>query len=306
MNKMKDGLYNIDYISKLCGISISRLRYYAEHGIILPDYVDEETGYRYYKIETILMISSLRYFQCCGFTLNEIRPLLQRLGPDHLENVFDGKISELEKLMQEIQMQQDSLRAWKDLLLEGKHIRTAGVSEVTHRYAPKTLMYTSTPQIREDIGYDELFANPDLYNRLKTHENSTIGPQYLHFTNYETRDLRSARFLMRPHPSETPVTDTEFVGGCCLLSAFHIGAYEEIGSTYDRILSHAKRCGIPLRGDSIERFVIDRWSTISDMELVTEIMLPTAEPASDRLNLEEDLPRTAGQNDPGFNKYNTL
>ncbi len=68
---MKNGRYSIGEISRLCCVPISKLRYWDESGVIKPCFVDEESGYRYYDNETLLLISVLKYYQSCGFKLGK-------------------------------------------------------------------------------------------------------------------------------------------------------------------------------------------------------------------------------------------
>ena len=50
---MKDKeLYTIGEVGRICGISAKALRYYDKIGIISPDHISEENGYRYYSRET--------------------------------------------------------------------------------------------------------------------------------------------------------------------------------------------------------------------------------------------------------------
>ena len=44
--KDKD-LYTIGEVGRICGISAKALRYYDKIGIISPDHISEENGYRY-------------------------------------------------------------------------------------------------------------------------------------------------------------------------------------------------------------------------------------------------------------------
>jgi len=68
---MKNKL-SIGQMAKITGISIRSLRYYDELGILKPAYVDEQTGYRYYKLE---QLSELYVIMVCidtGIPLKEI------------------------------------------------------------------------------------------------------------------------------------------------------------------------------------------------------------------------------------------
>ena len=117
---MKNGRYSIGEISRLCYVPISKLRYWDESGVIKPCFVDEESGYRYYDNETLLLISVLKYYQSCGFKLREIKTLLQRMDLDHLEQLFDQHITVLNRQILGLTMQRDSILAWRDLIREDR------------------------------------------------------------------------------------------------------------------------------------------------------------------------------------------
>ena len=54
-NREKKDLVSIEKMAKLCGVSVQTLRYYEEAGILAPYYKDEQTGYRYYSKENMLL-----------------------------------------------------------------------------------------------------------------------------------------------------------------------------------------------------------------------------------------------------------
>ncbi len=57
-------------------VSTKTLRYYAEIGLLLPNEINPENGYRYYSIEqleTMLMINRLKSYH---FSLEEIKAIL--------------------------------------------------------------------------------------------------------------------------------------------------------------------------------------------------------------------------------------
>ena len=46
-------LYTIGEVSKICNVSRKALRFYDKIGIIRPDKISEENGYRFYSRETV-------------------------------------------------------------------------------------------------------------------------------------------------------------------------------------------------------------------------------------------------------------
>lgn len=71
-------MLSIGEFSKICGVSAKTLRYYDEMGLIHPDEINPENGYRYYAIgqlKKMLFINRLKSYQ---FSLEEIKSVLER------------------------------------------------------------------------------------------------------------------------------------------------------------------------------------------------------------------------------------
>ena len=56
-------------------VTVKTLRHYEQKGLLLPDEVDEWTGYRYYSINQMQKLQSIRDLQRLGFSLDEIKDL---------------------------------------------------------------------------------------------------------------------------------------------------------------------------------------------------------------------------------------
>ena len=274
---MKNGHYAIGEISKLCCVPISKLRYYDEIGVIKPCFVDEETGYRYYDNETLLLISILKYYKSCGFKLKEIVTLLQRMDLDHLEPMFDRRIAELEQQIIDLQIQRDSIAAWRELIHEEKAVMAQEDCAISHRWYAPTAMYVSTPYAWEGMPYETLIANVEMCNHISNSSDGTIGALSLYFPTGNRRCFTNAKIYIRPHPLAASATTQETVGGFGALACYHKGSFENGEETYEKIYAYARTHGIALRGDSFERSVIDWWSTKKEEEFLLEIILPTTE-----------------------------
>ena len=68
---MKD-YYTIGETAKLLGVSAQALRYYDRENILRPEYINEQTGYRYYTYRQFHIIDRIKYFQSFGLSLEEI------------------------------------------------------------------------------------------------------------------------------------------------------------------------------------------------------------------------------------------
>ena len=83
--------FKIGEFSRLMQVTVKALRHYEQKELLIPDEVDEWTGYRYYSIAQMHRLNSIRLFQRLGFTLEEIRDLFD--DESHIPNVERYKIA---------------------------------------------------------------------------------------------------------------------------------------------------------------------------------------------------------------------
>lgn len=66
----------IGEFSKICGVTTKTLRYYAEIGLIVPNEVNPENGYRYYSIEQLKTMLFINRLKLQHFSLDEIKSVI--------------------------------------------------------------------------------------------------------------------------------------------------------------------------------------------------------------------------------------
>jgi len=66
----------IGEFSKLMQTTVKTLRHYEQKGLLLPNKVDDWTGYRYYSIDQMQQLQNIRVMQQLGFSLDEIKDLM--------------------------------------------------------------------------------------------------------------------------------------------------------------------------------------------------------------------------------------
>ncbi|MCB5951763.1 MerR family transcriptional regulator [Enterococcus sp. BWT-B8] len=96
---------SIGEMAELCGISIQRLRYYSNIGLVEPIYVNQENNYRYYGInqkQTIFLIQTLQYL---GLDLKDISGFISdQQSTDHTAEKIAEYIRREEEKLTRIQL----------------------------------------------------------------------------------------------------------------------------------------------------------------------------------------------------------
>jgi DNA-binding transcriptional MerR regulator len=89
--------YTVKQLADLAGVSPRTLHYYDQIGLLHPEKV-ARNGYRYYSDPAMLRLQQILFFKELGFSLEEIREIVDRPGFNQLEALRQHKIGLQERL----------------------------------------------------------------------------------------------------------------------------------------------------------------------------------------------------------------
>jgi DNA-binding transcriptional MerR regulator len=104
----------IGEFSRLMQVTVKTLRHYEQKQLLIPDEVDEWTGYRYYSIVQMQKLNSIRKLQQLGFTLDEIKGLYDDESHTPSLELLSEKIEDTEKQLQQLIARRNQLIEWLD------------------------------------------------------------------------------------------------------------------------------------------------------------------------------------------------
>ena len=266
-------LFTIGEISKYCKIPISTLRYYDEVGVIKPELINEETNYRYYGHETLMLVPILKYYKQYGFQLSEIRELLQRGDLAHLSRLFSKRIDHFRKEIVQLKAMSESLRSWQDLIFEAKNVLDSRSNYIQARYYPSIPVVSCHPALFKKKTLKHLLVCNDFAAMLP--DIITCGPLFIEYPSKEKRlneNYESCTLYIEIHRDCN--TEPKEFGKFYAVSGYHSGPHENIEKTYRAMETWAKEHSFALAASAVERYVIDDWSTKNSKNFVTEIILP--------------------------------
>ncbi|MGL4337020.1 MAG: MerR family transcriptional regulator [Turicibacter sp.] len=87
-------LFSIGEVSKMKDITIKALRYYHKMGILIPRYIDENTGYRYYSIDQFIYMDVIKGCRAMGTSIAELQEIFKECETDKLINFLQLKKEE--------------------------------------------------------------------------------------------------------------------------------------------------------------------------------------------------------------------
>ena len=105
--------------AKRCQTTIKTLRYYDELGLLVPDYIDAFTNYRYYGTSKVAEMCKITELKAVGFTLEEIKRYCNG-DADEQTLIIEEKHRALVKLADDIAQQLDKLAKIKSASKRGE------------------------------------------------------------------------------------------------------------------------------------------------------------------------------------------
>ena len=269
-------MLSIGEFSSICKVSAKTLRYYAEIGLILPDEINPETGYRYYSIrqlETMLFIDRLKSY---NFSLDEIKALLAAEGPqdETLYRALAQKKNEISSQARALQTTLCQLEADLCSLQQGRPIMSyleqidVQLAEVPGMY----LLSTRTMVQEQDFAraYGSCFGR--LFRRIAEDGFTPAAPPMVLFHSAEfTAAGMDTEFAV---PIKEYATGTrDFCPGLCLKTVLQ-GEYSGLPSVYAKQREWAEKEGYEPTDALYEVYVTDPSQAASESELLTEVYSP--------------------------------
>ena len=144
----------IGEFSRLMQVTVKTLRHYEQKELLLPDEVDEWTGYRYYSIDQMQRLQAIRDLQRLGFTLDEIKELYQ--DDSHIPSIrqLDTKIKETEARLQQLIARRERLLDWRNSRKEMKTMEKFSIQSL-----PEIIVASHREQIPDYAALGPLCIN---------------------------------------------------------------------------------------------------------------------------------------------------
>lgn len=282
-------MLSIGEFSKICGVSTKTLRYYDEIGLIKPDEIHAENGYRYYSIgqlHQMLFISRLKSYQ---FSLEEIKTMLHLeddLAEEKLHSILNRKRSELQEKRNAIELSLNQLTTDIFNLEKGIPIMSYLDRIEVQLVETRTLnvLYMRRMMTSDDYtaGYDPYFSR--LYEKIAEEKLTLLGKPITIYHSPEYDPTGNDTEFAIP-VRETGEGTREWNGGPCAKAVLN-GSYSELTSVYAKLRGWMDQEGYVLANSPYEIYLTAPDRAAAPGELLTEVYFPVAK--KHRLNTNRE------------------
>lgn len=266
-----ESLLSIGEMAQLFRLNIRTLRYYDDIGLLKPEYVNEQTKYRYYSVNQFERLNTILYLRSLDIPLEKIANFFAEKDLEVLIHLLEDqhqlvlqKQEELLKIEQKIMNRLTQLQLAKD----NAHNQIS-----IQKFPERKLVLLKQHITLEDnleIYIKQLARNHSLEKAVFLGKvGLSIGKQDLLSFNYEQY---SALFILVEEVDQSLVPDSIPAGWFATIQ--FQGTHQKAKQYYHQLLDYIKTNQYQVIGDSIEITLIDAGITNDDTQFVTQIQIP--------------------------------
>lgn len=97
-------LFQIGDVAKMFHISVGSLRHYEKIGLLQPEYIDSETGYRYYSTRQFECLNTIRYLRALDMPLQQIKDFLKNRDINKMQKMLREQKETVIRKQKELQI----------------------------------------------------------------------------------------------------------------------------------------------------------------------------------------------------------
>lgn len=270
---MKNNLFSIGEVSKLFHISVSSLRYYENVGLLKPEYISPDTGYRYYGFEQFELLNTIRYLRALDMPLIEIEDFLKNKDIDCIEEklkqqrkIVLEKQQELKRIEQKINNRLQWLSDAQSIPLDTVTIENLPACRIV--WVDDSLKIEKTSDMEVSIRKLEQSHAEAVVFLGKV----GLGISVKHLLEEKYNQYDGIFLILDNEDNYNGETITMEATSCVRLR--FQGSHVEAGIQYRKLLDYIKKNQMEIAGFSREITLIDYGITNDQDKFVTEICIP--------------------------------
>lgn len=269
----KNELFQIGKVAELFHLSVGTLRHYEKEGLLLPEYVDEKTGYRYYSTRQFECLNTIRYLRALDMPLEKIGDFLRNRDVKKIQDMLLEQKTEVVRRQEELGIIErkidNRLNQLQDAL--ASEFDTIRVIQSGSR---------RISLIRDRLSLESYLDLEESIRRLEERQKETsvflgkvgagISREHLQAHQYDRYDVV---FLLLEE-EDVYEGKTEILPEETCVSIRFCGSHREAPEYYGKLMRWIAEKGASVAGFSREITMIDYGFTNNTDEFVTEIQIP--------------------------------
>lgn len=269
----REKLFSIGEVAKLFHLSVSSLRHYEDVGLLTPEYIDPDSGYRYYGTRQFEVLNSIRYLRVLDMPLSEIADFLANREIERMEEKLQIQKRAVVEKQEELKRIERKINNRLEMIKDAKN----SVFDTVYFDVKKACRMV---WVRESFQIQGFLDMEEPIRRLDSRQAEAvvflgkvgIGISAENLCKHQF-DSYDGIFLILDEEDHFEGSVTEFPETLCVSIRFH-GSHTEATEQYCKLMDYIDDHNLEVVGFSREITMIDYGLTNDTTKFVTEISVP--------------------------------
>lgn len=250
----------IGQMAQINHVSEQTLRYYDRLGILKPNEVDKETGYRYYSIKQSARLDMIQYMKSLGMSLKDIKEQLQKCDIGLIKSILEQKSIQIDEQLEALKFQKRALE--RAVMNFERYEASPPDGTIIHEFIDKRRVYSFKTDINfYEYGlevYEELLRNlkKDLEQRGLPQIYFCNAGNIVSHDNIQKRNYISTEFFVfvdREYVADELITTIPANTYLCI----YCNKFDKEIAYANRLLDEAQKRNYTITGDYICEVIAD-------------------------------------------------
>lgn len=265
-------LFSIGQMAGLFNINVRTLRYYDEIGLLKPERVNEETGYRYYSSAQFERLNTIKYLRTLDVPIEKIAMFFKGRDVALLRDILEEQLEKVEERQRELALVRDKIERRIDSIDRAVRADLGAVVQkrlperravvLAERFAPSDDL---EPLIR-DLSRRSYLDNAIFLGKVGV----SISRDDLEKGNF---GVLSSVFVLVESGDCHKGIESALPGGDYMTVQYR-GTHGEAAPYYGMLVERIADMGARIAGDSVEITLVDAGMTTDESQFVTELQIP--------------------------------
>ncbi len=269
----KKNLFQIGEVARMFHLSVGSLRHYEKAGLLHPEYIDPDSGYRYYSTKQFEVLNMIRSCRALGMPLEQIADFLNSRSIDKMFQMLESQKQAVIRQQKELDIILKKIEDRIDLLEDAA---SSELNRIDIRNIPSRRVAWLKNQLSLET-YTDL--EPAIRQLNQNQESNSvwlgkvgvgISEEHLLAQKFDAYD----RVFLILDPEDIYSGQTEIWPALTCACLRFCGSHKDAPAYYALLLDFLRKHGLRLSGFSREITLIDDGITSNPHQFVTEIQLP--------------------------------
>lgn len=266
-------LFQIGEVAKLYHLSVGTLRHYEQEGLLIPEYTDPATGYRYYSVRQFEQLTNIRYLRALGLPLDEIAATLQNRDADTIAETLRRQKELIAQKKQELEIIERKIDHRLAQLEDARHAEL-GCIRLVQQPSMRIVWIKAQVRFNSYLWLEHSIRKLEKDQKIPLSYLGKVGvgiaPEHLQAGQFQHYDLV---FLVLDEEDVYEGEVQQVPEGVCAAVRFH-GSHEKAPLYYEKLMQYLQEHHLQADGFSREIALIDNCISVDPEQYVTEIRIP--------------------------------